>query len=73
MFLQYIDFIFVLFRAINNKMISAQTIRGNFQVDINQSKAMVRREKQLAGEGQTPSQRSVVGAQAAGGQPQAGA
>src|SRR5687767_11055346 len=40
MFLKYIDFIFVPFRAINNKIVHAKSIKGNIQVDINRVKGM---------------------------------
>ena len=50
MFLRYIDFIFVPFRSIYNKWIGVQSIKGNIVMDINQSKAMGRRAKRVAGD-----------------------
>ncbi len=47
MFLKYIDFIFAPFRAINNKIIGVKNIKGNIQVDVNRSKALVNRGKRL--------------------------
>jgi FHA domain-containing protein len=48
-FLQYIDFIFAPFRAINNKILHAKNVKGGFQVDVNRSKAMVGQGKQMYG------------------------
>lgn len=50
MFLKYIDFVFAPFRAIQNKWIGVKNIKGNIQVDINRSKALVNRGKQAAGQ-----------------------
>src|SRR3954453_16590486 len=47
MFLKYIDFIFVPFRAINNKILGVKNVKGNIQVDINRSKALANRGKQF--------------------------
>jgi FHA domain len=43
MFLKYIDFVFVPFRNIYNKFLTAKNIQGNIQVDINRSKSLARR------------------------------
>jgi hypothetical protein len=48
-FLQYIDFIFAPFRAINNKIIGVKNVKGNFMVDVNRSKAMLKRGKNYVG------------------------
>jgi hypothetical protein len=48
-FLQYIDFIFAPFRAINNKIIGVKNVKGNFMVDVNRSKAMLKRGKNFVG------------------------
>jgi hypothetical protein len=48
-FLQYIDFIFAPFRAINNKIIGVKNVKGNFMVDVNRSKAMIGRGKNFVG------------------------
>src|SRR5215470_4695793 len=50
MFLRYLDFIFAPFRAIQNKILGVQNIKGNIQVDINRSKAMANQGKQMAGQ-----------------------
>ena len=48
-FLQYIDFIFAPFRAINNKILSVKNVKGNFMVDVNRSKALMNRGKNFVG------------------------
>jgi len=40
MFLKYIDFIFVPFRAINNRFIALKNVQGNIKVDINRARSM---------------------------------
>jgi hypothetical protein len=49
MFLRYIDFIFVPFRAIQNKIIGVKNIKGNIKVDVNRAKALVGRGKEAVG------------------------
>jgi len=51
MFLRYIDFVFQPFRAVYNKFLSAKNIKGSFQVDINRSKAMLKRGQNFAADG----------------------
>jgi hypothetical protein len=46
MFLKYIDFIFVPFRAIQNKIVGVKNIKGSIQVDINRAKGIAGRSKQ---------------------------
>src|SRR5580704_12866766 len=48
-FLQYIDFIFVPFRTIYNKVLGVRSFKGNIMVDINRSKALVARGKNAVG------------------------
>jgi len=40
MFLKYIDFIFVPFRAVQTKIMGVRSIKGNIQVDINRVKSL---------------------------------
>lgn len=44
-FLQYIDFIFVPFRAIWNKVLGVKNVKGNIMMDVNRSKALIGRAK----------------------------
>ena len=46
MFLRYIDFIFAPFRAIRNKIVGVQNIKGNIRVDVGRAKSLGRRGKQ---------------------------
>jgi len=48
MFLRYIDFVFAPFRQIWNKFLGIKNIKGNIQVDINRSKALMNRGKKVA-------------------------
>ncbi len=49
MFLKHFDFIFQPFRAINNKIIGIKNIKGNIMVDVNRSKSLAARGKNMAG------------------------
>jgi hypothetical protein len=49
MFFKYIDFIFVPFRAINNKILGVKNIKGNIKVDINRAKSLGQRGKNAMG------------------------
>ncbi|HEU4615564.1 MAG TPA: hypothetical protein VFS15_25895, partial [Kofleriaceae bacterium] len=48
MFFRYIDFIFAPFRAVRNKVLGVQTIKGNIQVDARRAKSMGVRGKNYA-------------------------
>jgi hypothetical protein len=50
MFLKHFDFIFQPFRAINNKIIGIKNIKGNIMVDVNRSKSLAARGKNMAGD-----------------------
>src|SRR5262245_28782377 len=49
MFLKYIDFVFQPFRSMYNRFLGYKNIKGNIQIDINRSKALVRRGGQHIG------------------------
>jgi hypothetical protein len=49
-FFQYIDFVFAPFRAVKNKILGVQNIKGNMMVDVNRSKALLGQGKQYAGQ-----------------------
>src|ERR1700733_2972931 len=46
MFLEYIDFIFVPFRAVWNKWLSAKNVKGNAQAEFNRVKSLKNLGKQ---------------------------
>src|SRR5579863_4005343 len=48
-FFEYIDFIFAPFRAVKNKILGVQNVKGNMMVDVNRSKALIGQGKQMAG------------------------
>ena len=50
MFLQYIDFVFVPFRAAYNKFLAVKNVKGNFKADINRMKSMKDRSVGMAKE-----------------------
>lgn len=50
MFLRYLDFIFAPFRAIRSKIYGVQNIKGNIQIDVNRSKAMLQQGKGYVGQ-----------------------
>lgn len=75
-FLQYIDFIFAPFRAIQNKIVGVKNVKGNFQVDVNRSKALVGRVKSGVGDANAAVNKFAGGGQqqqAQQGAPQQGA
>jgi hypothetical protein len=47
-FLKYLDFVFAPFRAINNKIVGAKSVKGSIQGDIGRSKALANRGKDFA-------------------------
>jgi len=70
-FLRYVDFIFAPFRAIRNKIIGVQAIKGNIQVDVNRAKSLGRQGQNFAGQagqwGQQGQQMNQAGGQYAQG------
>jgi hypothetical protein len=63
-FLRYVDFIFVPFRAIRNKIIGVQSIKGNIQVDMNRAKSLGRQGQNFANQaGQYNQQANQAGGQ----------
>ena len=49
MFFRYIDFIFAPFRAMRNKVLGVQNIKGNIKMDVGRVKALGQRGKNAAG------------------------
>jgi hypothetical protein len=47
-FLEYVDFVFVPFRAIYNKFLAVKAINGNIMVDVHRSQALLGRGKSVA-------------------------